>query len=241
MPKAEKTSDVIEARAEFGLEWLIGGVIALAIGIVLWIYRGEGTLIGLTLLLLIGGGGATAYGAYILAKAKSVPSVDVVCSYCQKVNKLTAAPEEGFLCSFCHRRVPVRDGRPLPVFQVRCGYCNELNYYNETTEILICESCNHEIPIAQEEGRPTKHLPRGFVAQEDPNLYDLVLVEANPKHEGQIGALQHMLALNRNQVKEIMANTPAVLLTGITRKKAEMLQAQLAVHDARAEIRPTQG
>lgn len=240
MPKAEKTSDVIEARAEFGLEWLIGGLIALAIGVVLWIYRGEGTLIGLALVLLAGGAGASAYGSFILIKAKNVPSVDVVCSYCQKTNKLTAPPEEGFLCSFCHRRVPVRDGKPLPVFQVRCGYCNELNYYNETTEILICENCNHEIPIAQEEGRPRKHLPRGFVAQEDTSLYELVLVEANPRHEGQIGALQHILALNRNQVKEIMASTPAVLLTGIPRKKAEMLQAQLRVHEARAEIRQIQ-
>jgi hypothetical protein len=46
-----------------------------------------------------------------------------------------------------------------------------------------------------------------------------------------------MLALNRNQVKQLLGDLPAVLLTGITRKKAELLEAQLtsvgmtAVHE----------
>jgi hypothetical protein len=47
-----------------------------------------------------------------------------------------------------------------------------------------------------------------------------------------------MLALNRNQVKQMLDELPVTMLTGITKKKAEMLQAQLSIHDGEAEIRP---
>jgi len=46
-----------------------------------------------------------------------------------------------------------------------------------------------------------------------------------------------MLALNRNQVKQMLDETPVTLLTGITKRKALILQAQLASHDAIADAK----
>jgi hypothetical protein len=47
-----------------------------------------------------------------------------------------------------------------------------------------------------------------------------------------------MLALNRNQVKQMLEELPVTLLTGIPRRKAEMLKAQLTIHDGIAEMVP---
>jgi len=120
--------------------------------------------------------------------------------------------------------------------QVQCGYCKALNWYCDKTEVLICEACDHEIPISQEDDKPTKTLPKGFALVEDDSLYELVLTESGIKTEEVIATLQQMLALNRNQVKDILDQLPSTLLTGINRRKAEMLQAQLAVHGATATI-----
>jgi hypothetical protein len=238
MPKPKKTSDVIEEKSEIALEYVLVGGLAILIGLFLFHYRGSGMLLGLVTVLLIGGAISVYWGISRAWKVREVKGIPFVCSYCNKKNYLAEEPSDDFLCSYCNRAIPVQDGVVMPVYQVRCGYCNELNYYNARTEVLICEKCDHEIPIAQEEGKPQKHLPHGFVIQDDPNLYDLVLVEPGPKTEELIPALQQMLALTRPQVKQIMEELPAVLLTGITRKKAEMLQAQLAVHEAKAEYNP---
>ena len=134
--------------------------------------------------------------------------------------------------------IPITDGKVLPVAQVRCGFCNALNYYSDKTELLLCEECNHEIPIATEDGRPAKQMPSFYAVTDDDALYELVLVAHGYKTEELINALQHMLALNRSQVKQLLGELPAVLLTGINRKKAEMLKAQLSVNDGLAEMRP---
>ena len=77
---------------------------------------------------------------------------------------LVAPPEEDFPCLRCIRMIPVVDGKPLAVSQVRCGYCNELNFYSDKTEVLLCEKCNHEIPIAfDDKGGPRKTIPAAFV------------------------------------------------------------------------------
>jgi ribosomal protein L7/L12 len=161
----------------------------------------------------------------------------VACPYCEQINVLTEKPNAGFTCIHCARVIPVEpDGTILPVFQVRCGYCNSLNYYNEKSEALICEVCDREIPISTNAETP-RNLPRSFTIHDDDNLYELVLVDAGNKTEEVIKVLQQMLALNRSQVKQVIADAPVTLLTGITRKKAEMLQIQLGVHDASAEFR----
>ena len=69
-------------------------------------------------------------------------------------------------------------------------------------------------------------------------MYEFILVAHGHKTEDLIESLQRMLALNRNQVKQMLQELPVTLLTGITRQKAEMLQAQLALHEAATEFRP---
>lgn len=238
MEQPKRSSDVVEVHSEHALAFGLAGVAGLALGGLLLRYRGEGYLIGLAYVLLIGGVVALIYGIYCALQIRKVQSVTVVCCYCDYANKLTESPTVDFSCLSCHRMIPIRDGKVMPVSQVRCGFCNELNYYNEKTEVLICEFCDREIPIAQEEGKPTKHVPRGFAIQDDDKLYELILVAHGHKTEELISALQQMLALNRNQVKDMLTQLPVTLLTGITRKKAEMLQAQLSIHDAASDFRP---
>lgn len=241
MPRPEKTSDVIEIRSEIALEYVLSGAVAFLLGLLLFYYRGEGLLSGLAGVLIVLGAGAALYGFSRAWTVREVPAYPLVCCYCSFRNLLIEKPEADFTCTSCSRLIPIENGEPMPVFQVRCGFCNELNYYNAKTEVLICEKCDREIPIAQEEGRPQKHLPRGFVVQDDPNLYDLVLVDPGPKTEELIPVLQQMLALTRPQVKQVIGDLPAVLLTGITYKKAELLKAQLAVHEAKADFHAVAG
>jgi hypothetical protein len=234
-----RRSDVIESIGEKSLTYGVGGIFGLALGGLLYYYRGDGYLIGLAWLLLLAGGGLFVLAVYAASRAPKVESHDVQCPYCSTVNVLTEPPMSDFTCTSCHRVIPVEDGVVLPVFQVRCGYCNELNFYSQKNQVLICEKCDHEIPIATEEGKPQKHVAKAYAVSDDERLYELVLVSAGQhKQEDLISALQHMLALNRGQVKQLLEEVPATLLTGITRKKAEMLQAQLAIHEGAAEFHP---
>jgi hypothetical protein len=239
MEKPTRSSDVVEVHSEHALAFGLGGVVALALGGLLLKYQGDGWLVGFAYVLVLGGIGAVIYAIYCALQIRKVESVSVACCYCHHDNQLVEMPTVDFSCLECHRMIPVAaDGRVLPVSQVRCGFCNELNYYSEKTEVLICEYCDHEIPIAQEEGKPTKHVPRGYAITEDDRLYELVLIAYGPKTEDLIAALQHMLALNRNQVKQMLTELPVTVLTGITRKKAEMLQAQLSIHEGASDIHP---
>lgn len=240
MEKPTRSSDVVEVHSEHALAFGLGGVVALALGGLLLKYQGDGWFVGMAWVLVAAGVGAVVYGIYCATQIRKVHSVALECCYCKHVNRLIENPTTDFSCTECHRMIPVAaDGRILPVSQVRCGFCNELNFYNEKTEVLICETCDHEIPIAQEDGRtPTKHVPRGYAITEDDRLYELILIAYGPKTEELISALQHMLALNRNQVKQMLTELPVTLLTGITRKKAEMLQAQLSIHEGASDFRP---
>jgi hypothetical protein len=151
---------------------------------------------------------------------------------------LTETPTADFTCIDCHRLIPIRDGKALSVQSVRCGFCNELNYYSEKTDFLLCESCNHEIPIAHEEGYVPKKHSTAYAVQDDDRLYELVLIAHGHKTEELVNCLQHMLALNRNQVKQMLTELPVTLLTGIPKKKAELLKAQLTSHEAAADMKP---
>ncbi|MCE9557511.1 MAG: ribosomal protein L7/L12 [Armatimonadetes bacterium] len=132
--------------------------------------------------------------------------------------------------------IPVQDGKILAVQQVRCGFCNHLNYYNETSVGLICEECDREIPIATVDGQLAPKSFHMFTRHDDDKYYDLVLLEAGKKTEEVISCLQHMLALNRNQVKQMLDELPVTLLTGINKMKADMLNAQLSAHDAVGQV-----
>lgn len=181
-----------------------------------------------------------AYGLYQAYKSKHVNELEVTCPYCKDKNFLVKTPQSEFRCDHCHRMIPAEDGRLLEVFEVRCGYCNALNYYNEKSTGLICESCNRVIPISGEESEdtPTKAF-EVFTIHDDEQDYDLSLVESGPKTEEMITCLQHMLALNRNQVKQMFEELPVKLLTGVPKKKAELLSVQISSHGGTAEIAPS--
>jgi hypothetical protein len=199
-------------------------------------YRGEGMFLPLAIIILLIGLSCFGYGAYCAYQIRHVKYEMRECPFCKAQNALDGAPEADFLCAECHRLIPVEDGQVIPVEQVRCGYCNALNYYSAKTDVLLCESCNHEIPIAREEGYvPKKQLAAGFAVEEDDRPYELILVAHGNKNEELIDCLQHMLALNRNQVKQMLTELPVTLLTGIPKKKAELLRAQLSIHDGAAE------
>lgn len=136
--------------------------------------------------------------------------------------------------------VPIREGAIMEVMQVRCGYCNELNFYSLKTEVLICETCDREIPIANEDGMPSKSIPRSFLRVDDDALYELVLTDAGRSKEQAILELQRLLALNRSVVREMVENPPQVLLTNIAKQKAEMVQKELLAHGVKAEYREVQ-
>lgn len=238
MSRVERSSDVIEIHWENAFSYGLMGLVGVGAFAFFFYYRGEGTLMGLAYVCLILGLASLAYGVRRAIEVHKVTAVAYTCPYCEAITELTDVAKEDYSCIECHRMVPIVDGEVIPVHQVRCGYCNELNYYSDKTEYLICEKCNHEIPIHAEESSG-KAVPRFYAVTEDDALYELVLVAFGAaKTEELITCLQHMLALNRNQVKNMLQDLPITLLTGITRRKAEMLQAQLSIHDGAAEARP---
>ncbi len=234
-PKAERKSDILERLGEKGLVFGISGIVAIAFAGLLFRYRGDGYLLGLAWVLILAGVGGVLFALYQTTQVKKVTSVDIECVYCHDNNEFTSFPEDDFRCGGCNRLIPVLDGKILEVQQVRCGYCNTLNYYSEKNEVLICEECDHEIPLATTDGT-VKHVMRAYAVTDDDRLYELVLTGSGHKNEDLINALQHILALNRNQVKLMLTELPVTILTGISRKKAEILQAQLSIHEGSSEM-----
>jgi glutaredoxin len=238
MPRVKRLSDLVEVHAEHAMYYGFGAVFFLGFGGMFLVYRGvTGMFVPLGWIL-------TLIGVFMLVQAvrsvwvvKDVTGVKIGCPYCEAANELLEQPQEDFACVGCARLIPIKDGAVLPVNQVRCGFCNALNYYSEKTEALLCEECNHEIPIAGNDDKPHKTIPKAYMVIDDEALYELKIVGAGQhKHEELIQALQRMLALNRDQVKQMLDELPVTVLTGITRKKAEMLKAQLSLYDAEVEF-----
>lgn len=238
MPRVPRVSDIIEMTAERAMYYGVGGIVFTVGCGFFYKYRGASSMfvplanvLGFFGIVMIG------FAVYISFQVRKVTSVPVTCPICDVVNELTESPTEDFPCVNCHRMIPILDGKVLPVNQVRCGFCNELNYYSEKTGALLCENCNHEIPISMEEGMSKKVIPAAYAVVDDEALYELILVGHGNKEEELIASLQHILALNRNQVKQMLNELPVTLLTGITRRKAEMLRAQISIHDGETEFR----
>jgi hypothetical protein len=239
--RIQRTSDVIESISERAIYFLVGGVACLVMGGIFMKYRGDSGIGGLASIALVAGVALLVYGIYIALQTRKVESYTVDCPICTERNELVQKPEDqDVTCVACNHLIPIKGGLVLPVQQVRCGFCNSLNYYSEKTELLICETCNHEIPIFQEDGKPTKQLPKGYVVVDDNSLYELVLIDAGKGSEDLVKTLQSMLALNRNQVKDMLDEVPVTLLQGIPKMKADMLTAQLANQGAKAESRVLQ-
>lgn len=237
MPKVQRSSDVVEVHGERAFIFGLPGLALMGLGAFLLRYQGEsGMFVPLAAIFIALGLGLVGYGLWAAVQIRRVSTIHLQCPYCDARNSLVTNPEEDFRCGECNRMVPVVDGAILPVEQVRCGFCNGLNYFSSKTEVLLCEECNHDIPISGDDDAPRRH--SAFAVQADDQSYELVLTAAGPKTEEIVTTLQHMLALNRNQVKGILEATPAVLLTGIPKMKAEMLRAQITMHGGQAEYRP---
>lgn len=232
----ERSSNLKEQLGQRALVAIIPGVIALGIGIVLIAYQSVLATLGIVLCVMAVA--AIGYGIYQFSQFKKIPSFPVVCPFCKHKNTFTEDPTTDVRCEGCQRMVPIAEGRILQVWQVRCGYCNHLNYYSEKSTGLICENCNRVVPISNEGGLQAKATFEHYTVHDDDRPYDLVLLAGGPSHnEDLVTTLQQMLALNRNQVKQILDELPSVLLTGVPKKKAELLKAQIEMHHGRADAK----
>lgn len=193
-------------------------------------------LLPVSIVLLIIGVGLIGFGIYKASQVKKVAVFKIDCPFCEKTNELTDEPKSDFRCVHCNREVPIENGVILAVFQVRCGFCDHLNFYSEKSTGLICEECDRAIPIATDEETHAKKIFENYTIHDDDHPYDLIINKA-PNSEDMVKTLQTMLALNRNQVKDIIEDLPQTLLTGIPKKKAELLAAQISMHKGEAEIK----
>lgn len=238
MPQIARRTDVIEEHASRAIPLGIGAIVAFALAALLFVFRGDGYLLGLAWVLVLAGVACVAYAIYLARQAKRTSSYWIECIYCHDKFELLEPPgNEDVACLHCHRLIPIQDNQPLPVSEVRCGFCNSLNFYSAKSQFLICENCDREIPITVGEDVVPKNIPKGYIVEDDERTYSLTLDQIpNPEHPSEelISALQQMLALNRSQVKQMLVEVPTTLLVGIPKKKAEMLSAQLSVHGATA-------
>jgi len=239
MSHLERSSNLKEQLGQRALVSIIPGVVGIGIGGLLISYKSVLSTLGIVLVImaLI----AIVYGVTQLAQMKKIPSFAVKCPFCNNKNTFTEEPFSDVRCEGCQRSIPIYEGRILNVEQVRCGFCNHLNYYSEKSTGLICENCNRIVPIANEGGAQAQATMEHFTIQDDNRPYDLVLTEGASIHnEDLVSTLQQMLAMNRNQVKQMLEEAPVVLLTGIPKKKAELLKAQIEMHHGKADIRVSQ-
>jgi ribosomal protein L7/L12/ribosomal protein L37AE/L43A len=233
-----RLTNVREQYAERALYFFLGAA-ALGVASTLMFIYGRGIVMVAELLLLLALV-ALGFSVFFITKIKKIPSSSITCPFCGNVNAFLRPPTDDFNCEGCHRMVPIQDGKVMEVMQVRCGYCNALNFYSLKTEVLICENCDREIPIANEDGVPSKSIPRSFLRVDDDSLYELVLTDPGRSKEQAILEIQRLLALNRNIVREMVENPPQVLLTKIAKQKAEMVQKELFAHGIRSEYRQVQ-
>src|SRR5437016_5494876 len=96
MPK--RRSDVLEAIAERFLLWFLGGSVLLAFAVLLYRFRGEGTLMGLFWVVLLSGATSVTLAVVAAWEVRKVTSFSVKCPYCEEINVLTEKPERDFTC-----------------------------------------------------------------------------------------------------------------------------------------------
>ena len=174
MPHVQRSSDVVEIHGERAITFWIGAIVSIGASILLIAYRGGGMFVPLATIILIIGLSFLGYGAYCAMQIRKVKYIILECPFCQTGNALDGEPTDDFLCVECHRLIPIKEGKVLPVSQVRCGYCNALNYYSEKTDVLLCEACNHEVPISHEDGHvSSKQIPVAYTIDDDSRPYEL--------------------------------------------------------------------
>lgn len=237
MSDIKRSSNIREEKTLRAFISIIPGIIVLVIALVMFRFT-SGYTVGLRWVLLLFSVAAICYGIWQLLEMRKITTFDVKCPFCDGKNTFTEEPMHDVRCNHCNRDIPILDGRRLQVFQVRCGFCSELNWYSEKSTGLICEECDRVIPISTEEGAASPAM-ESYARHDDDTPYSLTLLDAGPKREEIIPVLQKMLALNRNQVKQIIDDAPMVLLQGVPKKKAELLAAQIAAHGGQADASPT--
>ena len=208
------------------------GAVFFVLGGIMFAFRGDsGTPLAIVLLVLAFG--LLAYAAFCVVKSRGVASFKLKCPMCGAENGFEAMPTSDVVCRACHRTIPIQDGKLMPLKQISCGACNESNWYSDRTKQLLCEACGREIAIAQASGgRAT------YAVHDDARPYELVLIAYEPGHDDLADALQHLLGVNRAQVRDLLTNLPSVVLTNVPRQKAEMLRSQLSHTGAALEARP---
>ncbi len=245
-PPPVRRSDVIEGRWEKAMTWAMLGVLALIIGLPLYFYNENWfqflSFKGLDIRpvsypFLAVGALMLLYSASRVVGGKKVKSFLSTCPYCGHDSEFAEEPMTDFLCEECGRRVPVLDGKVLDVTGVRCGFCGSLNFMSEKTKVLICEDCDREIPLLDPSTGEMRHVAKGYARVDDTTVYDLVLVKVGRDKEPLINSLQHILAMTRNQVKDLLDNLPATLVKGVNRRKGEMLRAQIEANEGETELR----
>lgn len=250
MPEPVRRSDVTEIHWENVITWGVLSILCLLVGM-FFLRFGENWVVidlpfwkfggfdlqGLGIPFLAAAPLLMLYALYRAIASRYEGSYVAECPYCHEPNEFTSKPDDDFTCMHCDRRVAVKEGKILDVMAVSCGFCGGVNYLTDKTAVLICEQCGREIPLLDPETGEMRHVPKGFARVDDTSLYELVLVDVGRDREAVITSLQHMLALTRNQVKDMLEDLPVSLLTGINRRKAELLKAQLEASGATAEMR----
>jgi len=180
MPRVTRTTDVIEVHWENALVYGLGAIVFLGLATLFYVYRGKTDMM-YPLIAVLGTIGIACFGYafYRAIEVRKVTSVAYTCPYCGVINELTEVAVADFTCVECHRLVPIIDGEIIDIAEVRCGYCNALNYYSAKSEFLICEECDREIPIHTDE--PTKVAPTYMFRDDDESAYELVLSSPGPK------------------------------------------------------------
>ena len=231
----QRSSDLVETYTARAMGTGALAVVLLALGGVMFAFRGDSGL-PLAIVLLVMGAGSLGYALFSLAQTRKVGSHKLDCPMCGATNGFEAAPTSDVICRQCHRTIPIQGGKILPLRQVSCGACQESNWYSERTKSLLCEACGKEIAIAQ----------GGSAAQyattyDDARPYELVLVAFEHASDDLVEALQRALGTNRAAVRNLLTDLPSVLITNVPRQKAEILRNELSHLGAMVEARPVGG
>jgi ribosomal protein S27E len=234
---AQRSSDLVETYVARALGVGAVAVVFIALSVFMFVYRGDS---GLALAIVLGviGGSCLAYALYSFVKSRGVTAHNVKCPMCGSVNGFLQPPMSDVTCQECHRMIPIDNGAILPLKQVSCGSCGESNWYSDRTKVLLCESCGREIAIARPGGDTNWDGTPTYAVQDDSRPYEVVLLAFGQNSDGLITSLQHTLGRNRVQIKELMSQLPAVLVTNVPRQKAEILRSELSHHGAAVEARP---
>lgn len=230
----QRSSDLVEtymARA-FGAGGL--AVVVLGAGAVMFVFRGDSGL-PLAIVLLAIGFCLLAYAVFCAVASRRVGSFKLECPMCRASNGFEAMPMDDVVCRGCHRKIPIENGKLLPLKQISCGACHESNWYSDHTKILLCEACGREIAINRADGGA---MGATYAVQDDARPYELVLIAYEPGHDDLADALQELLGVNRAQIRTLLTELPSVVLSNVPRQKAEMLKKRLSQYGAALEARP---